>query len=73
MGVELERQGKVEESAEAQERALEIDHGLVQAHINLIRLYGQLNQFDKAEEHYRESLASIQVRPRPTTITGFFF
>jgi tetratricopeptide (TPR) repeat protein len=53
MGVELERQGKFEESAEAQERALEIDHGLVQAHINLIKLYGQLNQFDKAEEHYR--------------------
>jgi tetratricopeptide (TPR) repeat protein len=53
MGVELERQGKLEASAEAQERALAIDHGLVQAHINLIKLYGQLNQFDKAEEHYR--------------------
>ena len=30
---------------------------LVQAHVNLIRLYAQLGQPDKAEEHYRSALA----------------
>jgi len=52
IGMELERQGKLEESVTAHERALEIDSQLVQAHINLIQLYGRLGQFEKAEEHY---------------------
>jgi len=60
MGVELERQGMLEESAAAQEKALEIDHDLVQAHLNLIELYGRLGQFDKAELHYR---AAIRLDP----------
>src|SRR5438128_2534782 len=51
-GAELEKQGKLEESAAAHEKALEIDPQLVQAHINLIELYGRLGQFEKAEEHY---------------------
>ena len=59
-GTELERQGKLEESAAAHENALEIDRNLVQAHINLIELYGRLGQFEKAEEHYR---AAILVNP----------
>jgi tetratricopeptide (TPR) repeat protein len=59
-GTELERQGKLEEAAAAHERALEIDPNLVQAHINLIELYGELGQFDKAEEHYR---AAIRLDP----------
>jgi tetratricopeptide (TPR) repeat protein len=59
-GAELERQGKLEESAAAHEKALEIDPNLVQAHINLIQLYGRLGQFEKAEEHYR---ASIRIDP----------
>jgi len=59
-GVELERQGKLEESAAAHEKALEIDPNLVQAHINLIELYGRLGQFEKAEEHYR---ASVRIEP----------
>jgi tetratricopeptide (TPR) repeat protein len=59
-GAELERQGKLEESAAAHEKALEIDPNLVQAHINLIELYGRLGQFEKAEEHYR---ASIRIDP----------
>jgi tetratricopeptide (TPR) repeat protein len=56
MGAELERQGKLEESAAAHEKALEIDHELVQAHINLIELYGRMGQFEKAEEHYRAAI-----------------
>src|SRR5437867_630755 len=59
-GAELERQGKLEDSAAAHEKALEIDPQLVQAHINLIELYGRLGQFDKAEEHYR---AAIRLNP----------
>src|SRR5437879_3773952 len=55
-GAELERQGKLEESAAAHEKALEIDPQLVQAHINLIELYGRLGQFEKAEEHYRTAI-----------------
>ncbi|PYV70437.1 MAG: hypothetical protein DMG97_19275 [Acidobacteria bacterium] len=53
MGIQLERQGRLEESAAAHEKALEIDSQLVQAHVNLVELYGQLGQFEKAEEHYR--------------------
>lgn len=59
-GTELERQGKLEESAAAHEKALEIDPNLVQAHINLIELYGRLGQFERAEQHYR---ASIRIDP----------
>jgi len=59
-GAELERQGKLGESAEAHEKALEIDPRLVQAHINLIELYGRLGQFEKAEQHYN---AAIRIEP----------
>jgi tetratricopeptide (TPR) repeat protein len=52
IGIELERQGKLEESIAAHEKALELDPKLVQAHVNLIALYGRVGQFDKAEEHY---------------------
>jgi tetratricopeptide (TPR) repeat protein len=56
MGIDLERQGKPEESVAAHEKALEIDPDLVQAHINLIKLYGELGQFEKAEQHYRAAI-----------------
>ncbi len=52
-GIQLEREGRLEESAAAHEQALEIDSQLVQAHVNLVELYGRLRQFEKAEEHYR--------------------
>jgi tetratricopeptide (TPR) repeat protein len=60
MGIDLERQGKRQESLAAHEKALEIDPHLVQAHINLIKLYGELGQFEKAEQHYR---AAVQLDP----------
>ena len=59
-GKELERQGMLEESVAAHEKALDIDPRLVQAHINLVELYGRLGQFEKAEEHYR---AAVRLDP----------
>ena len=56
-GDSLEKSGKIEESIAAHERALEINPGLVQAHINLITLYGRTKRFDKAEQAYRHALA----------------
>ena len=53
IGIQLERQGRLGQSAAAHEKALEIDPQLVQAHVNLVELYGRLGQFEKAEEHYR--------------------
>jgi tetratricopeptide (TPR) repeat protein len=55
-GASLEKAGKIEESIVAHEQALEINPGLVQAHINLISLYGRMNRFDKAEQAYRNAL-----------------
>jgi Tfp pilus assembly protein PilF len=56
MGIDLERQGKIEESVAAHEKALEIDRNLVQAHINLIKLYAELGDLQRAEEHYRAAI-----------------
>src|SRR5262249_42377182 len=52
VGMELERQGRLKESVAAHEKALEIDPKLVQAHVNLIALYGRLGQFGRSEQHY---------------------
>jgi len=60
MGIALEQQGRLEESADAHEKALAIDPQLAQAHINLVELYGRLGQFDKAEQHY---LAAAHLNP----------
>lgn len=63
IGIELERQGKLEDSVTAHENALDLDPHLVQAHVNLIELYGRLGQFEMAEEHYR---AAIRLDPGST-------
>ncbi len=60
IGIELERQGKLDESVIAHQNALEIDANLVQAHVNLIELYGRLGQFERAEEHYH---AAVRLDP----------
>ncbi len=60
LGTELERAGQLEQAAAAHEKAIEIDPTLVQAHANLIPLYGRLGQFEKAEEHYR---AAVRLNP----------
>lgn len=56
IGMELEKQGRLEDSAAAHEKALQIDPQMVQARINLIELYGRLGHFDKAEEQYRTAV-----------------
>ena len=55
-GIHLAEQGQLQEAAEAHEAALEADPRLVQAHVNLIRIYGELGDEAKAEEHYRAAL-----------------
>ena len=56
-GALLEGAGKLEESIAEHEKALELNPWLVQAHINLISLYGRTRQLVKAEKHYREAIA----------------
>jgi tetratricopeptide (TPR) repeat protein len=60
IGMELEKHGRLEESIVAHEKALELDPKLVQAHVNLIALYGRLGEFKKSEEHYE---AAVQLDP----------
>jgi tetratricopeptide (TPR) repeat protein len=59
-GVELEAAGKLEESIAEHERAVEINPQFIQAHVNLIQLYGRTRQPAKAEEHYR---AAVNLNP----------
>jgi tetratricopeptide (TPR) repeat protein len=59
-GALLESSGKIAESITEHEQALEINPWLVQAHINLISLYGRTGQNEKAEKHYR---AAIGINP----------
>lgn len=56
-GIQLAEGGQLRAAAEEHEAALAADPRLVQAHVNLIRLYAQLGQPDKAEVHYRAALA----------------
>ena len=55
-GVELEKAGRVADSIEEHEKAVQLDPGLVQARINLVILYGRMGNFDKAYEHYKAAL-----------------
>jgi tetratricopeptide (TPR) repeat protein len=59
-GITLEASGRLAEAAAEHEKALAIDPGLAQAHVNLISLYGRLGQPEKAEQHYR---AAVQLNP----------
>jgi tetratricopeptide (TPR) repeat protein len=56
-GVRLGKAGELAASIREHEKALEDDPKLAQAHANLISLYGRLQQWDKAEEHYRATIA----------------
>jgi tetratricopeptide (TPR) repeat protein len=55
-GAALEVEGKLDESIVAHLEALKLNPELVQAHINLISLYGRARQFEQAETHYRQAL-----------------
>ena len=54
-GAALEREGKIAESIAAHEQALTADAGLVQAHVNLISLYGRAGQPEKAALAFRKA------------------
>jgi len=52
----LDRQGKLHEAAELQERALAADPKLIQAQVNLISLYARIGEPEKAEASYRKAI-----------------
>ena len=55
-GAALESAGQIAKSIAAHQQALALNPQLVQAHINLISLYGRMRQVDKAERHYQAAL-----------------
>lgn len=59
-GSALFQQGKATEAIQEFEAALEVNPRLIAAHINLIALYGQLRQDEKAEAHFR---AAVELDP----------
>jgi tetratricopeptide (TPR) repeat protein len=65
-GYELEEVAP-EEAMAAYRRALEIDPGLADAHVNLGRLLHEREETDAAERHYRQALAA-----RPDDATAAF-
>jgi len=59
-GIRLGKAGDIQGSIKEHEAALKDDPEMVQAHANLISLYGRLQQWDQAEQHYQ---AAIALRP----------
>ena len=56
-GRAFEVEGRIEESIAEHERALAINPDLVQAHVNLITLYGRSGKVERALGHYQAALA----------------
>ena len=56
-GVSLSAAGDVAGAIEAHTTALARDPSLLQAHVNLVGLYGRAREWTKAEEHYRAAVA----------------
>ena len=59
-GAELEKAGGLEDSIREQEAALAADPVNVQAHVNLIGLYGRTGNPEKAKEHFE---AAVRLSP----------
>ena len=57
-GIKLATAGDVDGAIAAHEAALARDPALMQAHANLISLYGRARNWSKAEEHYRAIVKS---------------
>jgi tetratricopeptide (TPR) repeat protein len=55
-GADLERAGDIAGAIAEQHAALRVDPRAVQAHINLIALYGRQGQYEQAAAHYRAAL-----------------
>jgi tetratricopeptide (TPR) repeat protein len=64
-GADLEQAGKIREAIAEQEEAVRQNPQAVQAHINLISLYGRLSQYDEAATHYQ---AAIDLNPNQADI-----
>ena len=56
-GVRLAAEGNLDGAIAAHVAALAREPGLAQAHANLIALYGRTRNWEKAEEHYRATVA----------------
>lgn len=56
-GLAMAAAGDLEGAIAAHEQALAADPDAAQAHANLIGLYGRLRRFDRAEAHYRATVA----------------
>jgi tetratricopeptide (TPR) repeat protein len=59
-GISLEAAGQIDGAIAEHESALKINPLLIEAHANLIILYGRLGQTERAEEHYR---AAVGINP----------
>ena len=55
-GYALQQAGKSRQALAAYSGALEIDPEYVQAHVNLVAVYGELGDHERAASHYRRSL-----------------
>ncbi len=55
-GAELERAGDLAEAIHEHETALATDPGNVQAHVNLISLYGRTGETMKAQRHFEDAI-----------------
>ena len=55
-GIDLAEANQLESAALEHEQALAADPNLVQAHVNLIRLYGLLDKPEQAEKHFRAAV-----------------
>jgi tetratricopeptide (TPR) repeat protein len=56
-GADLAQEGRIAEAIAEQTEALRVDPRAVQAHVNLISLYGRLGRYEEAADHYRAALA----------------
>jgi tetratricopeptide (TPR) repeat protein len=55
-GIALEQAGDLDGAIREHEKAIAIDPGNVQAHINLIQLYARTGQYERAEQEYRTAV-----------------
>jgi tetratricopeptide (TPR) repeat protein len=56
-GADLAQTGRIAEAIAEQTEALHVDPHAVQAHVNLVSLYGRLGRYEEAADHYRAALA----------------
>jgi tetratricopeptide (TPR) repeat protein len=55
--IQLEAQGHLRPALDLEMKAIALDPRLTQAHVNLISLYGRLEDPANAEKHYRQAIA----------------